>query len=383
MLRNTWRVTRREFRRLLGDRRLLFVMMGFPLLGAILLNIMYLERVVNHIPTAVYDRSGTALSRTVIQAFADSERFEIVKSVTSEEEMRRAIETKEVQVALVIPEDYARDIKKGHGSRVLVAVNGTNFLYSNAVLSTAGSIVGTLAGGTTVMALEGQGYLPQEARDMAAPVQLSTRVWYNPYFNYPNFLMLGLVATMIQQALLLYVATAITREKEQGTLGELLEQNYSATQVVLGKTAPYFLLNFLNLNFILAGCYYVFKIPFNGSIWNLLLMEVLFLGGITALGIFLSTACKTQLEATQLAMLFALPSFLFSGYTWPLESMPEFARGVAALFPLTYFAANLRDIALMDLQLPVMLKDIIVLGAMNIVLLPAAILLFKKQYHQQ
>jgi ABC-2 type transport system permease protein len=195
--------------------------------------------------------------------------------------------------------------------------------------------------------------------------------------------MLGLVATMIQQALLLYVATAITREKEQGTLGELLEQNYSATQVVLGKTAPYFLLNFLNLNFILAGCYYIFKIPFNGSIWNLLLMEVLFLGGITALGIFLSTACKSQLEATQLAMLFALPSFLFSGYTWPLESMPEFARGVAALFPLTYFAANLRDIALMDLQLPVMLKDIIVLGAINTVLLPAAILVFKKQYHQQ
>lgn len=380
MVRKIWQVALREFRRILTDRRLLVVMMGFPLLGATLLNVMYMERVVMHIPTAVYDQDGTGLSRSVIQAFADSERFDIVTTVNSEREMRRAIETKRVQVAVVIPRDYARDIKRGEGSKVLVAVNGTNFLYSNAVLSTAGEIVGTISGGTGVHMLEGRGYLPDEAMDMAAPVQLAARVWYNPTFNYPNFLMLGLVATMIQQVLLLYVAVAMAKEKETGTIRELLEKGYSAAQVVAGKAIPYFLMNFVSLNIILAECYYVFKIPFNGNIGLLLLMEVLFLGGITALGIFLSTACKGQLEATQLAMLFALPSFLFSGYTWPLDSMPAVARGIAAVMPLTYFVTNLRDIALMDLQLPVMMKDIIVLGILNLVLFPAAVLVFKRQY---
>lgn len=381
MLRNIWLVALREFRRILGDRRLLAVMLGFPLLGATLLNVLYMERVVNHIPTAVYDRSGTGLSRAVVQAFADSERFDIVAAVNSEEEMRRAIESRKVQAAVVIPEDFARDIKRGRGSKVLVVVNGTNFLYSNAVLSSAGEIVGALSAGTAVTMLEGHGYLPGEAAGVAGPVQLATRVWYNPTFNYPNFLVLGLVATIIQQVLLLYVSVTIAREKEEGTLRELLDKNYSAAQVVAGKVIPYFLLNFASLNVILAECCYVFKIPFNGSVANLLSMEVLFLGGITALGIFLSAACSKEIQATQLAMLFALPSFLFSGYTWPLDSMPAAARAIAAVMPLTYFVTNLRDIALMDIQLPVMMKDIVVLGLLNIVLLPAAVLVFRRQYY--
>ena len=382
MLRNIWLVTLRECRRILADRRLLVVMLGIPLLYATFLNIMYMNGVVNHIPTTVYDSSGTALSRAAVQAFHDSQRFNIETTVSSEAEMRRALETKEVQVAVVIPKDYARDIKRGEGSKILVAVNGTNFLYSNAVLSSAGQIVGTISAATEVTTLEGSGYLPDKARNLAGPVQLATRVWYNPYFNYPNFLMLGLVGAVIQQVLMLYVAIAITKEKEEDTLAELIAKQYSATQVIMGKIIPYFLFNFITMNVVLAECYYLFKIPFNGSIVNLLLLEAIFLGAITALGILLSVICRNQLEATQLAMLFALPSFLFSGYTWPLDAMPVLAKGIAAVMPLTYFVTNLRDIALMDLGLPVMMKDIMVLGAMNVVLLPAAILIFSKQYQR-
>lgn len=382
MLHNIWRVTLRECRRILADRRMLAILLGVPLLYATLLNIMYMERVVNNIPTAIYDSSGTALSRAAVKAFSDSERFKITTTVNSEAEMRRALETRQVQVVIVIPKDYAEDIKRGAGSKIMVAVNGTNFLYSNAVLSSAGEIVGTISGAITVSTLEGSGYLPDKAKNMARPVQLATRIWYNPYFNYPNFLMLGLVGTVIQQVLMLFVAIAIAREKEEGTLKELIARNYSAAQVVTGKVIPYFLVNLISINVALAECWYFFGIPFKGSIANLLLMEVLFLGAITALAIFLSIVCRNQLEATQLAMLFALPSFLFSGYTWPLDSMPVLARAIAAILPLTYFVTNLRDIALMDIQLPVMMKDIVVLGILNLVLMPAAILLFRRQYNK-
>lgn len=382
MLRNIWQVAWRECRRLIADRRMLLILLGVPLLYATMLNIMYMNQVVSNIPTAIYDNSGSGLSRAAVKAFSDSEKFEITSTVNSEAEMRQVLESRQVQVVIVIPKDYAEDIKRGQGSKILVAANGTNFLYSNSVLSSAGEIVATISGAVTIGTLQGSGYLPDTAKKMAAPVESSTRIWYNPYFNYPNFLMLGLVATIVQQILMLLAAISITKEKEEGSLKELIDGHYTAAQVVIGKVAPYFLVNLIMINILLAECYYIFAIPFNGSLANLLLMEVLFLGGITVLSIFLSIVCKNQLEATQLAMLFALPSFLFSGYTWPLDSMPALARAAAAIFPLTYFAGNLRDMALMDIQLPVLMSDILVLAAINIVLLPVSILLFRRQYHK-
>ncbi|GBF35625.1 ABC-type multidrug transport system, permease component [Desulfocucumis palustris] len=379
MIKNIAYICKRELKYISGDKKLLFIIFAFPLLGLTLFNIMYGEHIVLHIKTAVWDQSNTSASRSVIRAFEDSDRFNVVAAADSEAQLKKMIESREVQAAVVIPPDFSREIKKGKSTKVLVIVNGTNMLYSNAVLSSANEIVGTISGGAAVAALEGKGLLPESAYHTAQPVEYALRIWYNPTFNYANFLILGLLATAVQQVTLLYIAVAIVREKTSGAVRELLDRGISPLELVAGKVLTYLAANLASLNMVLAICVFVFKIPFNGSILNLLILELLFIGAILAVGIFLSVVSKTELEATQYSMLVALPSFLFSGYTWPVDSMPGIIKAISAILPLTYFCSNLRDIALMNIGLGVMKGDILTLALMNAVFLPLGILLFRRQ----
>lgn len=379
MIKNITYVCQRELKYIFSDKKLLFILFAFPLLGLTLFNMMYGDHIILHIKTAVWDQNNTPLSRSVIRAFEDSDRFDVVASAGSESQVKEMIESREVQAAVVIPPDFSREIKKGKSSRVLVIVNGTNMLYSNAVLSSANEIVGTISGGTTVAALEGKGMLPESAHNIAQPVEYALRIWYNPTFNYANFLILGLLSTAIQQVTLLYIAIAIVREKTSGAIRELLGGGISPFELAAGKFLTYLVANLASLNIVLASCIIVFKIPFNGSIANLLILELLFVGAILAIGIFLSVVSKTELESTQYSMLIALPSFLFSGYTWPIDSMPGIIKAISSVLPLTYFCSNFRDIALMNIGLGAMQGDILILALMNIIFLPLSILFFYRQ----
>lgn len=383
MLRRIWFVTLREWRYIKGDRRLMFIMLAVPLLYTSLFGTLYWRHVVKEIPTVIFDQSNTALSREVVTAFRDAEKFRVVGYAASEAEVRELLDGRRAICALVIPPDFDRRVRRGDEARILVIVNGSNMLHSNAVLTAATEITGTLSAGLSARSLEAQGFLPQAAEKTAVPLGLGLRVWYNPTFNYTNFLVPGLVATVAQQITLLYVAVAVAREKERNTLGDLKRDGVPAAAVILGKMAAYLpinLLTFTGMLIILTG---LFSVPFRGSLPALLLLATVFLLCIHALGIFLSTVCRNELEATQLAMLVAVPSFLFSGYTWPLHAMPLPARAVAHLFPLTYFATDLRDIALMGVGLREVLPDLLVLGGAAAVLVPASVYWFSRSYARQ
>ena len=373
-------VARREWRYMLGNRRLLFVLLGIPFLYISLFGVLYSRHVVKHIATVVYDMDQSDVSRQVVQAFRDSEKFDLLGYVDDENQLERALAERRAVAALVIPADFARQIKSGGQGRLLVIVNGTNMLYSNAVMTAATEIAGTLSAGVSMVSLEDRGLLPDQALHAAVPLDLRLRIWYNPTFNYLNFLLLGLVCTVMQQIALLYIAVAVSREKEGGSMVELRRAGITATAVVLGKVLPYLLVNMLTINAVLFMVFTLFQVPFRGSIWVLGLMELLFFAGIHALGVFLSIVCRNELEATQLAMLIAVPSFLFSGYTWPLSAMPPLASAVAHLLPLTYFASDVRDIALMGVGLPVLFRDLAVLGGLAAVFLPLSIIFFRRQY---
>ncbi|MGQ9556711.1 MAG: ABC transporter permease [Desulfurispora sp.] len=380
LLRSSFDIARRELAYMLRTPKLLLIMFAFPVLAIILFNLLYSQHIILHIRTAVWDASQTSLSRQVVEAFADSDRFDLVTTAASEREIRQLLDTRQVEAALVIPADFARQLQRGQSSKVLVIVNGSNMLFSNAVLSAATEIVSTIAAGSTLVKLESMGLPPDSALKAVQPVELALRIWYNPTFNYANFLVLGLLATAIQQVTLLYMATSLVREKAAGTLAALREEGISALAVLLGKYGVYFAVNFFTLNLLLTSCVYWFKIPFNGSLTQLLLLEVIFLGGILALGTFLSLVSRNELEATQLSMVIALPSFLFSGYTWPVQAMPPLCQAISALLPLTYFAGNLRDIALMDISFATMQHDLVVLTGLVAVFLPLSVLLFHRQY---
>lgn len=378
------KIASREWQYIRGNRRLLLIMCFIPTLYIFLFGIMYSNHVVTDIKTAVLDYNQTSTSRMVVQGFQDSDKFAVVEQVTTEDALRHLLETRQVNAALVIPEDFAALVKKGQGSEVLVIANGTNMLYSNAVMSAANEIVSTLSTGISIKALAGgQALLPEKAASTALPVSYRLRVWYNPAFNYTNFLLVGLACTALQQVILLYMAVALAREKELGTLSELAAGGYRAYQVVLGKMIPYFLLNMLSAHAVLALCFTVFQVPFRGSYLVLLLLFTVFILCILALGIFLSIVCKNELEATQIAMLVAVPSFLFSGFTWPIDSMPLLAKVISYILPLTYLASDVRDIALMGIDLSLVLPGILMLAGLFVVLLPLSIFCFWLQYRKE
>lgn len=373
-------VFQREWRYMLKNKRLLLILIGIPILYITLFGTLYSEHIVNHISLGVLDMDKTALSRTVIQAFSDSDRFDYTTELTSQKDMENAMREGKIFAAIVIPPDFEKDIKRGIGSQVMVVANGANMIIGNAVTLSASEIVQTLSAGMLIKKMEATGLSESAASALIQPISYRLRLWYNPTFNYNNFLLLGLMTTVIQQVALLYIAVSIIREKEQDTLGELKENSKSPLVIAAGKMLPYFIVNFLTLNILLLEAIFAFKIPLYGNYMYILLLTAAFLICILSLGILLSSICRTELEATQISMLVAVPSFLFSGYTWPLMAMPLVAKIVARLLPLTYYSDNVRKIFLMDVEFKTILPDLMVLTGAAIVLFSFAVFVIKKKY---
>ncbi|NLI93387.1 MAG: ABC transporter permease [Peptococcaceae bacterium] len=369
----------REWQYILRNKRLFLIMCVMPTVYILLFGYMYIDHTVNNISTVVLDYSNTGISRSIIQSFDDSDRFDVKGYVHSEEEIREAMGKREYVAALILPGDLEQNLKKGTSSEVLVVVNGSNMLFSNSVMSSANEIISTISAGiSTKMVGSKQGISAEAAMGESLPLSFRTKIWYNPTFNYTNFLLLGLMATAIQQMVFLYVAVSFCREKELNLFGSLLKE-YKPYQLVAGKIAAYLLINLLSANLVLSVCIFIYKIPFRGSLLALELLYATFIIAISGLGIFLSLICKSELEATQLSMLVAVPSFLFSGFTWPSSSMHGIAKILNIILPLTYLVNDVRNIALLGIGLKDMYGSILVLMGMAAVFLPVSTWLIKKQ----
>lgn len=353
------------------------VMVGGPILLLFLFGSLYMQNVVNHIDTVVWDQDNTSLSRTVIESFRNSDRFNIIGTVASEQELKQVIDNGTAKVGLVVPRHFMRDIKKQHPTQILVCIDGTNLVISNSVISSALEIVQTLSGGVGLKMLEGGGALPEKAKSVLMPISFRPRIWYNPTFSYSNFLLLGLLGTAVQQMVLLYTSVSIVRDKTNGTLPSMTN-GMELAKYVVGKAVPYFVINLININLLIVLVYYIFAVPFAGNLGLLLLLEVLFIGGLVALGLFLSIVARTDLEATQLSIVIAVPSFLISGFTWPMHAMPVGVRILAECLPLTYFVNSLRDLALKGIGIETLAPSLLYLAALTALLFPLGIFLLRR-----
>lgn len=335
-------VIKREFLLLKNEPKLLLFIFGAPILFTLLFGALYSNNVVKNIPLVIYDGSQTQLSQNLIQGFEDSEKYKIVGYLSSQEEMEKYLQERKAIAALVIPQDFNQKIKKGLSSEALILVNSTNMIYANSVTSSASEIIQTFSGGVSLKYLESLGQMPEAATDKAAPVQMRVRLLYNPTLNYTNFMLLGLLTAVLQQAILLTAALSMIKERKR--LAE--SQGHSSWLIILGKSVPYWLLGTLCFWLIFTLGQQLFGVTFRGSYSALFLLSLVFVFSITYLGMLFSTLCPDELTATQYAMLYAIPSFLYSGYTWPLDSMNSFCRFLANFFPLRYVVVDLRDLAL-------------------------------------
>lgn len=338
-----FQLLRRELRQMfrLDPRRALYLF-GASITYALLFGMLYANHVVNAIPLALYDEDQSQLSRRVIQAFEDSEKFRVVAQVTSQEELDAALREKEAAVALTIPANFAKDVKFGHSPALLLTANASNIAIVNTVTSAAQEIIGGFVAQTGVVAVESAGLPPAAALAKAAPLDLRVRILHNPTLSYLNFFVLGLALTAWQQGLFLAIGAGLIYDLAERT--EIA--GVPAWKLLSAKLLLYWLCGMVALALTLAVAVPLFDIPWRGSFWTLALLGGAFAFAALAAAGLIAVLCGNEVAFTQSSLVCSISSFIFSGYIWPPHGMLSPGLLLSHAFPLTYFAPAVRELAL-------------------------------------
>ncbi|MFJ9497189.1 ABC transporter permease [Brevibacillus centrosporus] len=367
-----------EWQNLFTNKTIRNIIFIVPLMYLTLFGFLYSEKKVMHIPTVMVDADQTELSRELYRAFEVDQTFQITSIVGTEEEAMRLIDQGQANVALIIPAELEKNVKAGREAEVLTIIDGSNMMISNTAVRTASTVVKTVSAGATLKKLEAKGGWGEEGKNLYTGIDYRYRVLYNPTFSYMSFMVFGLAGTVLQQVLFLGIAISVTQQKEAGTWRSTMEKN-SFWSIAISKLLPYFLAGTLNMFIGFTLLLKVFGIPYYGSTVNLMLIASAFNLAVLSIGFAISFFSKDQLQATQTAMLIAVPSFMLSGFTWPFMSMPAGVAAIGKSLPLTYFLHGTREILTKGHGLSQVTSDLLILCFMSALGLFAAYVFYLVQ----
>lgn len=364
-----------EWQTIFQNKTIKLIVFAVPLIYFILFGFLYSEKKVQELPTVVVNADQTGLSQELIRAFDQDQSFAVTSVVGSETEAMEMIEQEEAVAAVFIPTDLAAHLKTGSEAEVMVVIDGSNMMISNTVVRAANTVVKSVSAGVTLKQLEAKGQWGEEGKELFTGIDYRYRVLYNPTFSYMSFMVFGLGGTVLQQMLFLAVAISVAVEKEAGTWRETIRK-YSFGKLLIGKMTPYLILAMFNLVLTFSILLKGFGIPYYGNPGYLILLGFVFNVVIILMGFAISFFAADQLQATQISMLIALPSFMLSGYTWPLYSMPPVIRMIGESLPLTYFLHGVREILSKGHGLSFLVHDIIVLCFMGMLSITVSYVLY-------
>lgn len=315
------------------DRFTLAMMIGIPAVQILLFGYA-IQTEVRNVPAVVLDESRSRASRELVAALENTGNFRITGTVAGRGELAATIGRGAASAGIVIPPDYARDIARGRPASAQVVVDAADPLSSQAAIGAA--------------ALAAQVISRRVAGAPGAPPRVDVRVrpWYNPALRSSTYIVPGIVGVLLSLTLILITSMAIVRERERGTLEQLVVTPITRTALMLGKIVPFVLVGYVQMTVILVLGRLLFGVPVRGSILLLYLVAFAFIVANLAIGLFLSTLVRTQAQAMQLGFLFLLPNILLSGFMFPIAAMPGPAQWLGAALPLTYFLEVLRGILL-------------------------------------
>jgi len=362
-----WPMLRKEFIQMRRDRLTLAMMVGLPAIQLMLFG--YAVRTeVRHLPTVVLDESHTAESRALIAVLENTRNFDIIERVRSRAEVEEHIKSGRARAALIIPPEYATDIKRRRTAQAQVIVDAADPLASAAALSGA-----ALAG--AARAAELSSHTP----GARPPLEVRVRPWYNPALRSSSYIVPGLVGILLSMTMLLITSMAIVRERERGTLEQLIVTPIDKTSLMLGKIIPFVLVGFVQMTVVLTLGKLLFHIPIRGSLPQLYLITTAFIVANLGIGLFISTIAKTQLQAMQMGFFIMMPSFLLSGFMFPREAMPAIAQWLGLVLPLTYYLTVLRGVLLKGVGLEYLWRDALMLVAFAILIVTFSVRRFSKR----
>ena len=328
-----WPMLVKEFTQMRRDRLTISMMVGIPAAQLLLFGFA-IQTEVRNLPTIILDESQTSESRALVAALENTRYFRITGPATSREEIRDRIVKGEARAAVVIPPDYARAVHRGRTATAQVIVDAADPLAS------ASALAGAQQAGTA------RGLALRRIED--PPLRIAVRPWFNPTLRSAVYIVPGIVGVLLSVTLVIITSVAVVRERERGTLEQLIVTPIGRTSLLLGKLVPFILVGYVQMTVILLLGRLVFDVPVRGSVALLYLVALPFIVSSLAIGLLLSTMVATQAQAMQLGYLFLLPNILLSGFMFPREAMPVLAQWIGAMLPLTWFLDALRGILLRE-----------------------------------
>ncbi len=357
-----WSMLWKEFVQMRRDRLTLGMMVGIPAVQLVLFGYA-IQTEVRHLPTVVLDESKSADSRRLVAAIENTGNFDIVGEVANRAEIKRRFDRGQARAAIVIPPEFSTDLKRGRLAQAQVIVDAADPLASTAAINGA--------------ALAGLNW-SSERTGVRGGVEVRVRPWYNPGLRSAVYIVPGIIGILLSMTLIIINAMAITRERERGTLEQLVVTPISKTGIMLGKLVPFLLVGYVQITVILLLGRLLFGVPMLGSLPVLYLFAFPFMAASLAIGLFISTTVRTQAQAMQLGFLFMLPNILLSGFMFPREAMPEAAQWISAALPLTYFLEVLRGILLKGTGVAALWPEGLILAGFSVVFVVLSVRRFHK-----
>lgn len=361
-----WPMLVKEFIQLSRDRPTIAMMVGVPAIQLMLFGFA-IRTEVRNLPTAVYDEAKSSDSRALVQTILNTGNFRFYADATSRDEVTAWIESGKVAAAIVIPPDFTRDLARHHTAKVQVVVDAADPLASQAAMS--GAAMGGQQRALDIVTARGGG---------GVPLEVVVRPLYNPTIRSATYIVPGIIGVLLSMTLVIIMGMSVVRERERGTLEQLVVTPITRTSLMLGKVLPFVLVGYVQMTVILTLGRLVFDVPLRGSLPLLYLAAVGFIGANLAIGLWLSTLVRTQAQAMQAGFLFLLPNLLLSGFMFPREAMPEPAQWIGAALPLTYFLQVLRGILLKGVGIDALWPQMSILMGFAVLFIALAVRRFHK-----
>ncbi len=372
--RRAWAIARKEFLHVLRDPRSLGMAIAMPMF-LLLLYGYALTLDVDNVPMVVWDQSQTSVSRDFISHFGGSRYFSIEGYGWDYPELEHEIDSGHALAALVVPRDFAEGVHSGRPASVQLIVDGSDSNTATLVVGYADAVTRAYSQALSLQEIRRLG-----GRALNAPVDFRPRVWFNPELESRDYIIPGQIAVIMMVIAALLTSLTVAREWERGTMEQLISTPVTGRELILGKLLPYFSIGMVDMVLAVLMGEFLFHVPLRGSILLLFASAATFLAGTMALGILISVVAKNQLMANQLAMVLTfVPSFLLSGFVFPISNMPTVIQWVTYLVPARYFIVLLKAIYLKGAGLSVLAGDGVLLVAYAASTILLAVGIFKKK----
>ncbi len=365
---------RKEFIQIRRDKRTLILVLIIPIMQLFLMGYAATNDVRN-VPLAVYDQDRGPQARALLDAYRAADYFTITYEANSEEELGNLIDTGKARAGLIIPPDYSDKITAGESGQVMIVLDGSDPTIASTALSSA-KLIGQAY---STQILEERLASRGQTSAIQAPVQVGTTVWYNPDLVSAYFMIPGVIGMILFALTSILSASAIVRERERGTIEQLIVTPIRPWELVVGKLLPYVLLAFFNAFEVLAIGHYWFKVPLNGSLLLLFGASFLFLLSSLGIGLFASTIANTQQEAMLTVWMLLLPSIFLAGFFFPLQAMPKILQWISYIFPLRYYLVIIRSLMIKGTGIAAFKEELLALAIFGVAIMSLAALRFRKR----